>query len=249
MTRKTVIYIIAAILCISAVSCKKDSTIQYNNATMGNVTDGTFTSDQGNIFNVVEQTCNGKLDTMKRAFVVCDVLNKTADGAENEYDVRLKTLATVLTKNIIGVGADADESNFVQDPLELEYIWIAGGYINMFVMFPIQINSKTAHLINMAQQPTEKDGTYVLHLCHNAFGETLANGKQFVLGGGYVSFPISSFVQEDEAKVKIRWNRHLSTGTALSQESRKDSCQLVYKKGAYDHVPSALSSKTKAILQ
>ena len=54
MTRKTVAYIIAAFLCLAAVSCKKDNTIQYNNATMGNIVNGTFTSDQGNIFNVAE---------------------------------------------------------------------------------------------------------------------------------------------------------------------------------------------------
>ena len=45
---------IAAIAAVSIVSsCQKDDTLQYNNATMGNIVDGRFVSDQGNIFNVV----------------------------------------------------------------------------------------------------------------------------------------------------------------------------------------------------
>ena len=73
---KTIIAIAAGIATFAAASCSKDNTIRYNNATMGNIVNGRFTSDQGNIFNVTDQTCAGKLDTMKRAFVICDVLNQ-----------------------------------------------------------------------------------------------------------------------------------------------------------------------------
>ena len=64
---KTIAGIAAGIIALAAVSCSKDDTIRYNNATMGNIVDGRFVSDQGNIFNVMEQNCSGKLDTMKRA--------------------------------------------------------------------------------------------------------------------------------------------------------------------------------------
>lgn len=62
---KAIIAIAAGIAALAAASCSKDNTIRYNNATMGNVVNGKFTSDQGNRFNVVDQTCAGKLDTMK----------------------------------------------------------------------------------------------------------------------------------------------------------------------------------------
>ena len=188
MTKKTVAYLISAIICLTAVSCKKDNTIQYNNATMGNVVNGTFTSDQGNIFNVAEQSCEGRLDTMKRAFVICDVLNKTANGANNEYDIRLNVLASVLTKDIVAVGAEAAEEVYVEDPVHIEYLWISGGYINVYVMMPFKVGSKTAHMINLVQQPSEKEGQYVLRLCHNAYGETMTetNSRDFVLGGGVI---------------------------------------------------------------
>ena len=43
------------------MSCEEDTTLRYGNVTMGNMVEGTFISDQGNIFNVVEQTCKGDL--------------------------------------------------------------------------------------------------------------------------------------------------------------------------------------------
>ncbi len=251
MTRKTVAYIIAAFLCLAAVSCKKDNTIQYNNATMGNVVNGTFTSDQGNIFNVAEQNCTGRLDTMKRAFVICDVLNKTANGADNEYDIRLNALASVLTKDIVAVGAEAAEEVYVEDPVHIEYLWISGGYINVYVMMPFKVGSKTAHMINLVQQPSENEGQYVLRLCHNAYGETMTetNSHEFVLGGGYVSFPINTIMQEEEADLKIEWKWYQSTGAGLSMVTEYKFIEGTYKKDGYQHVPEELAARTKAVLK
>lgn len=251
MTRKTVAYIIAAIICLASASCKKDNTIQYNNATMGNVVNGTFTSDQGNIFNVAEKNCEGLLDTMKRAFVVCDVLNKTDGGADNEYDIRLNALASVLTKNIVAVGAEANEEVYVEDPVHIEYLWISGGYINIYAIMPFKTGSKTAHMINLVQQPAEKEGQYILRLCHNAYGETMTEttSHEFVLGGGYVSFPIGSIIQEDEADLKIEWKWYQSTGAGLSQVTEYKHIEGTYKKDGYQHVPEDLTARTKAVLK
>lgn len=53
--RKAINIFIAAIAAVSVISsCKKDDTLQYNNATMGNIVEGRFVSDQGNIFNVAD---------------------------------------------------------------------------------------------------------------------------------------------------------------------------------------------------
>ena len=75
----------AALLVLSAASCAKDDTLYYNNITMGNIVDGRIVSDQGNTFNIVEQLCPARLDTMTRALVNCDVIRQTA-GKEKEYD-------------------------------------------------------------------------------------------------------------------------------------------------------------------
>ena len=97
---KAIIAIAAGITAFAAASCTKDDTIRYNNATMGNVVNGKFTSDQGNTFTIVDQTCPGKLDTMKRAFVICDILTQKT-GTENEYEVRMNYISPVLTKDAI----------------------------------------------------------------------------------------------------------------------------------------------------
>ena len=160
VTTKLIALISVFILCAGAVSCKKDTTLQYNNLTMGNVTEGLFTSDQGNIFNVVEQdrACYGRLDTMKRAIILCDVLNKTTGGQENEYDVRLTAMSPVKVKDIIlddkveditpnakensvesteeGTDEGNDQNVYREDPVTISQVWISGGYINMYVTLP-----------------------------------------------------------------------------------------------------------------
>ena len=90
--KRITIIISMAAAAFGAASCEQDSTLRYGNFTMGNVVDGKFVSDQGNTFNVVEQLCPGKLDTMKRAIIICDVL-KAAEGKNDEYDVRLRQMA------------------------------------------------------------------------------------------------------------------------------------------------------------
>jgi len=188
---------------------------------------------------------------MKRAIVICDVLNKTANGADNEYDIRLNALASVLTKDIVAVGAEAAEEVYVEDPVHIEYLWISGGYINVYVMMPFKVGSKTAHMVNLVQQPSEKEGQYILRLCHNAYGETMTdtNSHEFVLGGGYVSFPINTIMQEEEAELKIEWKWYQSAGPGLSQVTEYKSIKGTYKKDGYQHVPEALAARTKAVLK
>ena len=140
LTRSHKFFLVLAISLFSLLSCEKDDTLMYNNATMGNIVDGQFISDQGNIFNIVEQTCAGDVTSMTRAMVVCDVLNKTQGGAANEYDVRLTQLGRVLAKNIV-YHEDTDEDMQVQDPIRVEYAWISGGYMNLYIIFPIKAES------------------------------------------------------------------------------------------------------------
>lgn len=242
-------FIAAAVLCIGAVSCKKDNTIQYNNVTMGNIVEGRFVSDQGNTFNVVEQNCPGKIDTMGRAFIICDVLSRSEGGYENEYDVRLNAMAKVLTKDIVALGTEAEAEIYQEDPIHVEYLWISGGYINMYVMFPYKPGSKTDHMINLVQM--EANEGYSFRVTHNAFGETMTEqtSGEFLLGGGYVSFPINSFMTEDEAKIRIEWKWYQSAGNGLSMTTEYKFTDGTYKKDGYEHAPTALAGKTKMSLR
>lgn len=241
----------AVLLCLGAASCKKDTTIQYNNMTMGNIVNGTFVSDQGNIFNIVEQdkSCNGDLMTLERAYILCDVLNKTVGGLDNEYDVRLNAMAQVTTKDILPFDSEIEEDKLKEDPISIEYIWFSGGYINFYVMFPVKVGSETAHMVNLVQQ--ESSEGYVFRFTHNAFGETLENGdsSEYAMAGGYISFPISTFIHEDEANVKVEWTWYKTIGMGLTQDTEVISATGIYKKGGFEHMPKALKEKAKAIVR
>ena len=250
ITRKLT-FIAAALMCIAIVSCKKDTTIQYNNMTMGNVTDGTFVSDQGNIFNVVEkdESINKNLLEMNRAYILCDVLNKTVGGLDNEYDVRLNAMVEVRIKDILGLETEIEEEKLVEDPAHIEYVWFSGGYLNLYVIFPMKKDSETSHLINLVQKES-KEG-YTFRLTHNSYDENLEKGdpNEYVMAGGYISFPINSIIEEDTARVRLEWNWYKSYGTVLSQETEVRYAEGEYEKGGFEHMPKGLREKTKAIVK
>lgn len=242
---RTIIFIIAAVAALT--SCKQDDTLQYNNITMGNVVNGTFTSDQGNIFNVVEKNCDGILENMKRAIISCDVLKKV-DGTDNVYDIRLNQMAEVLTKSPISKEtADADTTTATEDPIGFENIWISGGYINMYAVIEVKsLGTMQKHLVNLVLDEKESEkGKYVFILRHNSFGESIVHGATGIsLSGNYVSFPITDIIKEDSAEITIKWKWYKNAGDGWSTETQENSYNISYTKGGYEHVPAVLTSKT-----
>lgn len=236
----------------STCSCEKDDTLRYNNVTMGNIVDGRFVSDQGNTFNIVENTCSHELDSMKRALVMCDVLNKT-EGKTNEYDVRLTQVANVLTKNIVNQ-ANTNEDMQVQDPIRIEYAWVSGGYINLYIIFPVKLSSKTSHMINLVHEgamidpKTEEEisGTYRFSLRHNSFGDKVTTdaAMEYVLAGGYVSFPLNNYIVEKEADFSIEWV--LRSATEDGVEAEKGMLHTRYTSDGFQHAPQSLGLQTAA---
>lgn len=101
------------------VSCEEDTTLKYGNVTMGNIAEDKFTSDQGNIFNIVDQTCKSNLSDHERALIICDVLQKTG---ENIYDIRLHGIQKVLTKPSVPQ-SEATEEMLVEDPVDIYDAW------------------------------------------------------------------------------------------------------------------------------
>lgn len=225
--------LIAAMVFLAAISCKKDETLRYNNMTMGNVVEGTFISDQGNIFNVVENPCKGDILAAERSLVICDVLNRTKGGQSNEYDIRLNRITDVLTKNIVATGTEPSEELASDDPVNIENIWLSGGYVNMYILFPVKPGSGTIHYINLVQKETTEEGAYVFHLQHNAQGETVADMPEegLGIGGRYVSFPISKIITEETAQFEINWVCHKSTPSGFSKDTEEKTIKGTYAKG------------------
>lgn len=246
---KAIIAIMATIMSIATVSCSKDNTLRYNNMTMGNVINGTFVSDQGNYFNVVDQTCPGKLDTMKRAIIICDVLN-SVNGSETEYDIRLNFMAPVLTKDAIAMSGITDENLLINDPIILENFWISGGYVNLYIMIPIKAAHSAPHVLTFIQDDSVKEeGKYTFIIRHNANGETLKDNSnanhEMTLGGAYASFPVSSLIKEKDAQVTIKWESYLVSGNAVLSDSEEKTATRLYSKDTYEQVPgqSALEAE------
>lgn len=252
-TAKFIIAIAAGITALAAASCTKDDTIRYNNATMGNVVNGKFTSDQGNIFNIVDQTCSGKLDTMKRAFIICDILNNT-EGAENQYDIRLNYLATVLTKNAILSSGITEGNEPANDPILLQSYWVSGGYLNIYLAVPVVADSNVKHTINFIYEDTEQsDGTYTFQIRHDGTGEVFndSNDSKITFAYAYASVPVAPIIKEDNARIVIKWLNYKVAGNAIIlSQSDEVQRETLYSTDAYQQVPAAaLVSRSPLDLQ
>ncbi len=237
--RKTTKLIIGLVAAMTVISCaKEDNTLRYNNATMGNVTDGVFISDQGNRFNVISQTCGGRLEEMKRAFIICDVLNTTA-GTTDEYDVRLNYIANVLDKNAKPVSDIEDLATYMNDPIILNDIWISGGYINFVITVPIKAENGKSHELNLLYE--KKENEYIFKIRHDAAGEIYSEtetGNTLVLANAYASFPIASIIPEETAKIAVEWKSYIFTAGYLSSQTDEASEKIIYTKSTFEQVPS-----------
>ncbi len=236
--RKVKGLIIGFVAALAAISCmKEDNTLRYNNSTMGNVVAGTFVSDQGNRFNVVEQNCKGRLDTMERAMVICDVL-KATEGKTDEYDVRLNYLASVLVKDAISMEETAGMAN---DPVIMSDFWISGGCFNFYITVPVNVKEGKKHVMNLAYSRDPETGKYSFKLFHDASGEILkedGNNSELKFASGYLSFPVTSIIKEDEAKVVMEWNSYVITDQFVSAKTNPVTKDIDYKKSNYDKKPS-----------
>ena len=261
--------VVAALLCV--FSCKKDNTLRYGNVTMGNFAEDKFISDQGNEFTIVENLTGDTFEGIERAIMQCDVLKKI-DGTENCYEVRVHNLAEVLDKMpISSVKAAEDPEKVVEDPISIQQLWVAGGYLNMYVMFEVQAypeNTDRKHMVNLVYIQEDLDkGKYTLALRHNAYGETLSAEKnedtpaegegtpqeqsteliQWGLAGAYVSFPISTLVTEQEATLKLFWKEHVIINNVITSDTMDRSVDISYSKDYFEHTPLVVKSRTAAI--
>ena len=238
------ILISLAIIATASVSCKKDDTLRYNNATMGNVRDRLIISDQGNTFSVVEQNCPGDINEMDRVLLVCDVLKETAEA---KYDVRLNVLTSVLTKVPVAAETIEEDSELaVEDPIIIQDLWYSGGYINMLIAMPVKRSSETKHLINLIYENKE-EGKYDFTLRHNAYTEVPDEDteSEYVMGRGYVSFPIADLIKEDKAKIKISIKTYKTVGMGISlSEIEEVSKEYDWKRGGYEHAPKDIEAKS-----
>ncbi len=251
-TKGLIIGLAAAIAGLAAVSCNKieDNTLRYDNITMGNIVDGVFTSDQGNVFNVVEQTCAGDLNEMERAFIICDVLKRTGEE-KNEFDIRLNYIADVLTKDAVPVSEIENIETYMNDAVILQGLWISGGYINMYLAIPIKRSNGEVHELNLLHE--KKGNVYEFQIRHDAKGEVLklnGDNSDMVLANAYASFPVSEIITEEKANMRVIWNAYVENGQYISALTSMTSIELEYNKSVYHQVPqSAVATEAALIME
>lgn len=235
----------AVAMSLAAVSCQKDDTLQYNNVTMGNIVDGIVVSDQGNVFNIVENEAAGNIDTLKRVIMTCDILRKTA-GTDDSYDIRLTEISPVLAKDPVRASETVDEDILKKDPVQIQNIWQSGGYLNMKITVPVEAGSGRKHLINLVlDDSTAADGTYTFELRHNGFGEVwTTESVGYVLAGTYVSFPIGKLIAGDSAKVCIKWTSHKTVGNGWTLETTDNDLEFNWTRDRFEQAPASATSET-----
>ena len=262
--KKLFFYTIAYLFILGIASCKKDDTLRYNNVSIGNLVDGRFISDQGNAFNMVEMNTTVDLTKFRRGLMRCDVLKEVGN---KEYDVRVNYMDSIFTKSpVLASIANTEEEKQVEDPIHIEQLWISGGYINLYIMFEIQINpslKNSKHMINLVLDDSSQEaGKYTFTLRHNSFGETFApqntdavnaeisthtdKTPSWGFAGCYVSFPISELISEQTAELTLNWKSHIINGNAWRADIEDKSYKISYNKDEFEHAPLITKTKTTA---
>lgn len=197
----------------------------YSTYSIGNIINGVFVSDEGLTYNVTEQTCEGRIDTMKRAFIVCDVLEKTS-GKDNAFNIRLRDLHSVLVKDVL-YSDKVEEDVIGTNPISLTNGWVSKGYLNIYFHFTYFAESTKKHFINLVvDKEKSTENNIVLELRHNGYGETLDKAsdgdlRRVKVGQGYASFKIDDIIPEgmDKITATINWVWHSQIGNVIDKET------------------------------
>jgi hypothetical protein len=234
--KKSFLSILACLAMIAVSSCNKNDDILYSISTMGNVVNGQFVCDGGDIYNIVKTDCAIKLDTMTRFLGYFDVMNKT-EGKDDQYDVKLTGYAQPLLKDPI-LKSTAIDSEIGNDPINLCQGWLSGGYMNMLFGLTLKAGSETSHLINLEMDDTKSNrDTLYFNLKHNGYGEVYGSSttatSQILYTEGYASFPISRYLPSGQTRiyVTITWYWYLNDGNAITSkevEKHSDTALMTY---------------------
>lgn len=244
---QAVISAIAGASIMAAASCSQDNTLQYGISAIGNISGSSFKSDSGTILDIEEYACAEHLDDNDRAFIIYDVLNKSPH--REAYGIRIRKAYKAIVKDPLHASAlSGNEEMQREDPVKVTDIWISGGYVNMYVMLPVIPGSGTVHSVNLVLDDRDS-GTagYSFIIRHNASGETIGETGQerFVLQGGFISFPITGILTEDNIPVTFRWKWYKSAGdTGITSETEENILEGIFRKSRFGHAPASPSGKT-----
>lgn len=193
------------LLVVLLAACAREEYLVRGQQAAGDVSGADIVTDEGIRFRVLEQTCEGKLDTMSRVFITCDILRKNAG---NSYDIRLTRLRQPLVKDARRVSSLEEGEVLSVDPVGIDNAWLGGGYLNMHFSVAMDPEHPTVHKINLLWDDTAPADTIRLTLCHDDQLPPAAADAVLTKGQGSACFPLSSFTPPGGEKlpVTLSWN-------------------------------------------
>ena len=205
MMKKIISASALAVLALSAVSCVLNNPI-YKDTTMAEVINATSVkTDAGLTYNIVDQFCEGTLESGKRVLVVCNVMKKTSNI---DFDVELVYFTEPLNKE--SVRASSIIQSLGDDPIFINNLWVAGGYLNM--RFTVQeLEDGATHYINLAWDDTAPADTLRFTLLHDDGIDGIhipdEDDDSVSYGNAFATFPIEALVPAElsEMPVKVSW--------------------------------------------
>ena len=227
---RPVLPIIAIASAFTLSSCSQDNTILYNDIALGDIVSGRFVSDAGLTYTPVEQNCEGRLDTMGRAVIRCDILKRVSPS---EYEVRLNEMSKVLKKDCLIKDEVEDLEALGGDPALISKAWISGGYLNLATQITFITGSKKTHTLNLVyDNSVSSSDTLHFHLLHNSYKECYPTrkmiddgdyptGAEYSAGIAYASFPIMTFLPEgkESVPIKVHYTWYVSSEGKLTPDT------------------------------
>ena len=224
------LFCLAAVL-LTAACAPKEEVLVRGEQDMVCIMDGKMLTDNGLTFLVVEEEAGtaGWRD-WDRAIISCDLLRQRS---ATEFEIRLSEANRVLLKDVADDGTIPEEE-LGDDPVDVLYGWVSGGYLNLLICIVHDPSSDRKHFINLVCLGNDENGVrFRLH--HNSYGYYFgAPGVTSTptLGRSYVSFPVSRFLPagKENIEFELSWKWHISEAGNLFPETREESRRGVIRR-------------------
>lgn len=206
--KKFSLFLIAALTITFFVSCEDSDGDYYTGATLITVVpmennNYYFQLDNGEtIYPSINLVSNYELSqNAQRAIIYYRTLDIPIEGYN--HSIKLFGIENILTKDMIKIDTEDELDKIGDDPININKIWIGGGYLNIFFEFPSNLTS-TKHYINVIKNAIETkeanlDKYITLEFRHNAYEDT-----QGYMYQGAAAFKINDLIEDTCQGIYLR---------------------------------------------
>lgn len=205
----------AVITGLGFTSCRNDNDLSLDRthlalATVDNPNESIFyffTLDNGTVmWTAATNVFRFRPATGQRILANYTILSNRPAGSSHDHDVRLNSVYSVLTKDIIEI-TDENDAEIGNDPYRSVRMWVSGDWLNVDFVF---MGFNRRHLISMGEDlrtgvETPNDGVLHLQLRRNGDGDTPARSLW-----GLASFNLLPYRVEGQSEVRLSVHANIS---------------------------------------